>query len=345
MKNRKVLVVGAGLSGTTVARLLAEAGIDVTVIDRRGHVAGNAYDEVNELGLRLHRYGPHIFHTSNEKVVEFLSKFTTWIPYKHKVKAMLASGELVTLPVNLETAEKVGRENIIDIFYRPYTKKMWGVDIEELDPGIVNRVPVREDMNEYYFPNDSFQALPEHGYTGLIMKMLDHRNIQLRLSTSYEKQLDKDFFHVFNSMSIDEYFENDLGVLPYRSLRFHTYTIPVPRLFPVSQVNFTHSEKYTRITEWKNFPNHGFHPSKTTVTVEEPCDFLDNNYERYYPIKDVSNLNRKLYLQYRERVPKNHTFIGRCGLYAYLDMHQAVSTSLQTGLEFLKLNNCALTEP
>lgn len=339
MKKPRILIVGAGFSGVTVARVLADAGCQVTVIDRRHHIAGNAYDEINSLGLRVHRYGPHIFHTSNEKVVRFLSRFTSWIPYQHKVKAMIASGDLVTFPVNLETAEKVGHENIIDIFYRPYTKKMWGVDIEQIDPEIINRVPVRHDMNELYFPNDTFQNMPEHGYTVLIERMLDHPAISIELATEYSKMMDDDFEHVFNSMSIDEYFDYDIGVLPYRSILFKSTTVPVPRLFPVSSVNFTHNEKYTRVTEWKNFPNHGYHPSSSTITVEEPCDFLDNNLERYYPIKDIAGENRKLYKMYKERAPKNHTFIGRCGLYAYLDMDQAVSSALHTANSFLGLSN------
>jgi UDP-galactopyranose mutase len=336
MKKRKILIVGGGFSGATVARVLADAGHLVTLIDQRNHIAGNAFDEVNDIGLRVHRYGPHIFHTSNGKVVEFLSRFTIWIPYQHKVKAMLLNGELVTLPVNLETAAKVGQDNILDTFYRPYTKKMWGLELDELDPSISNRVAVRQDMNELYFPNDTFQKFPKQGYTALIYQMLDHSKINIKLSTKYSKKMDVDFDYVFNSMSIDEYFDFDLGILPYRSLKFHTSTIPIPKLFPVSVVNFTHSEKYTRVTEWKNFPSHGLHPSSTTITVEEPCDFLDNNLERYYPINDIFGENRRLYKLYRERAPTNHTFIGRCGLYAYLDMDQAVSSALHTANSFLE---------
>jgi len=336
MKKRKILIVGAGFSGATVARVLAESGYGVTIIDKRNHIAGNAYDELNDIGLRIHRYGPHIFHTSNEKVVQFLSGFTSWIPYQHKVKAMLENGELVTFPVNLETAAKVGQGNILDIFYRSYTKKMWGVELAELDTEIINRVPVRQDMNELYFPKDMFQQLPAHGYTALIDRMLDHPNITIELHTKYTKEMDYDFIHVFNSMSIDEYFDFDLGILPYRSLKFHTSNVPIPKLFPVSVVNFTHSEKYTRVTEWKNFPNHGTHPSNTTITVEEPCDFLHNDLERYYPIKDISGSNRKLYKLYKDRAPVNHTFIGRCGLYAYLDMDQAVSSALHAATRFIQ---------
>jgi UDP-galactopyranose mutase len=137
---KKILIVGAGLSGATIARLLAEKGHTITIIAQRPHIAGNAYDRINEHGIRIHEYGPHLFHTSNEKVVDFLSRFTEWTPYMHKVKAMLSNGQLVTLPVNIETATIVGKANIIDTFYRPYTKKMWGLDIEELDPTIMERI-------------------------------------------------------------------------------------------------------------------------------------------------------------------------------------------------------------
>ena len=176
---KKILVVGAGLSGSVVARECAEKGYEVTVIDKRGHIGGNCYDFVDEDGILTHLYGPHLFHTSELEVVSWLSRFTEWVPYKHKVKAQLSSGRLVTLPVNKETAQIVGRENIIDTFYRPYTKKMWGKDIEELDPSILSRVPIRNDDNEYYFPDARFQAMPKYGYTRLFENILDHENIKI----------------------------------------------------------------------------------------------------------------------------------------------------------------------
>jgi UDP-galactopyranose mutase len=153
------LVVGAGLSGCVVARELANAGHSVRVIEARSHIAGNCYDYVNSLGIRIHKYGPHLFHTSNEKVVSYLSQFTKWTEYKHKVKALLVDGRLVTLPVNRETLGIVGEDNVIDVFYIPYTRKMWNMEIEDLDKSIVGRVPIRDDDNEFYFPDDTFQAI------------------------------------------------------------------------------------------------------------------------------------------------------------------------------------------
>jgi len=330
-----VLVVGAGFSGATIARMIADAGFEVEVIDSRNHLAGNAYDFINEHQIRVHKYGPHLFHTCNQEVIDFLSRFTEWIPYQHKVKAMLDNGRLVTLPVNKETSEIVGEDNVLDIFYRPYTKKMWGMTLEEIDPGIINRVPVRNDLNELYFPNDSFQALPSNGYTAIVKRMLDHPLIRISLNTFFDKSSLDGYEHCFNSMSIDEFFDNIHGRLPYRSIKFHTHTLPINKVFPVAVVNFTHEEKYTRVTEWKNLPNHGESKVFSTLTFEEPCDYVENNYERYYPVKDLSQLNRNLYKRYASMTPNNVTFIGRCGLYAYLDMHQAIASAMSISKKYL----------
>jgi len=331
-----ILIIGTGFSGAIIARELAEANYRVTIIDKRDHIAGNAYDFINEYGITIHKYGPHLFHTSNEKVVAWLSKFTEWIPYRHKVKALLSTGQLVTLPVNQETIDIVGQDNLLDTFFRPYTRKMWGVDLEMLDPAILNRVPVRNDLNEEYFPNDTFQALPKNGYTQLIKNILSHVNILIKLDTCFNKDMESEYDHIFNSMAIDEYFDYLYGKLPYRSIKFHTQTLPIPHIYPVATVNFTHQEPYTRVTEWKNLPNHGQNSCYTTLTVEEPCSYEDNNYERYYPVKDLDGKNRDLYFNYKKLIPEKVTFIGRCGLYAYLNMDQAINTALTTVTKFIK---------
>jgi UDP-galactopyranose mutase len=333
--SQRILVVGAGFSGAVVARELAEAGWMVTVIDQRDHIAGNAYDAVNDIGIRVHRYGPHLFHTSNERVVAWLSRFTAWVPYRHRVKALLADGRYVTLPVNRETTAIVGQDRLLDVFYRPYTRKMWGAELEAIAPDILQRVPIRDDLNEQYFPHDTFQALPVHGYTALIGRMLEHERIEVVLSQPFEHRMEPAFAHVFTSMPIDEYFEYTLGRLPYRSIRFHSYTLPVPRLLPVATVNFTHDAPYTRMTEWKLLPGHGEAEGYTTITVEEPCSFEENNFERYYPVKDRDGINRRCYARYASMAPGHVTFIGRCGLYAYLDMHQAVNSALAVSAAFL----------
>jgi UDP-galactopyranose mutase len=329
------LVVGAGFSGVVIARELAEAGHKVVVIDKRTHIAGNAYDYVNEYGIRVHKYGPHLFHTSNQVVFDWLSKFTDWVPYKHKVKAQLEDGRYATLPVNRETKEMVGAENVLDIFFRPYTKKMWGVELDDLNPEIINRVPIRDDDNEFYFPDDKLQYMPMNGYTAMVKNILDHDNIEVLLNTVYDKSVNSDYDHIFNSMPIDEYFDFEHGDLPYRSIKFETITLPIANALPAATVNFTHDGPKTRVTEWKKIPFHGSNKYNTTLTFEEPCDYKDNNFERYYPVKDRGGKNRELYEKYKDEQPYYMTFIGRCGLYAYLDMHQAVNIALTTVRKFL----------
>ena len=324
----RILIVGAGLSGSVIARELAEDGHAVEVIDQRDHVAGNAYDYVNRHGIRVHKYGPHLFHTSNEEVWNYLSHFTNWLPYKHKVKALLDDGRYVTLPVNKYTKEAVGEENVLDVFFRPYTKKMWGVSLDELNPNIINRVPIRDDDNEYYFPDDKYQAIPTEGYTTMVQHMLNHENIAVYLNEKFDKSEEVDYDHIFNSMPIDVYYDCMYGELPYRSIKFHNFDIFMHKCLPTATVNFTHDGPYTRVTEWKNIVGHGENPYITSMTFEEPCDYKDNNYERYYPVKDMAGKNKELYQAYKEIKNERTTFIGRCGLYAYLDMHQAVNSAL-----------------
>ena len=330
------LVVGAGFSGSVIAYELKKAGHTVRVIDSRDHVGGNAYDYTNEHGIRIHKYGPHIFHTNNKKVYEWVTQFGEWVPYKHKVKAMLSDGRYVTLPVNKETKEIVGEENIISTFFAPYTYKMWGKTIEELDPSIIKRVAARDDLNEYYFPNDDYQYLPKDGYDKIFKEILS--DVTVDLSTPFDKSMEKDYDHIFNSMALHEYFDYQYGELPYRSIIFHNMHVPAPKVLPVTTVNFTHDGPYTRMSEWKNMPNHGNNCKMTTITYEEPCDYKDNNYERYYPVKDIDGTNRVIYNNYKKLIKENMTFIGRCGMYVYVDMHQAINSALTTVEKFLEKN-------
>lgn len=336
----RILVVGAGLYGSVVARELADAGHEILVIDKRDHIAGNIYDYVNDDGIRIHRYGPHLFHTNNESVVNYLSRFTDWVEYFHKVKAILSDGRYVTLPVNRETKEIVGEDKILDTFFRPYTKKMWGKELEELDPSIMNRVPIRDDDNELYFPKDKFQLIPKDGYTNMVKKMLDHPNIVISLENEFSKDLESVFDYIFNSMPIDQYYDFEFGELPYRSIKFHNQFIPTPKLLPAPVVNFTHNGPYTRMTEWKNIPCHGENELCTWITYEEPCDYKENNLERYYPVKDIDGKNREIYQMYAEKAKSkdNMEFIGRCGLYVYIDMDQAVASAISCAKRFIKEN-------
>jgi UDP-galactopyranose mutase len=260
------------------------------------------------------------------------------VDYQHRVKAILADGSLVTLPVNLETKDRVGADNVVDTFIRPYSEKMWGLKLEEISPDIINRVPIRNDYNELYFPDDQFQAMPKEGYTKMFENLLDHPNIQVRLETAFDKGMEADYLHVFNSMPIDEYYDYSLGPLPYRSLKFHHVDLPIPRIFPVCQVNFTNDGPYTRVVEWKNIPNSPQNEQFTSITYEEPCSYTENNNERFYPVKDASGKNRALFLQYKQIENPKTTFIGRLGQYVYLDMHQVVSSSMAIAEKFIKEN-------
>lgn len=329
----KCLVVGAGLYGAVLARALADKGHSLHVIEQRDHIAGNCFDQKNEHGIRIHTYGPHIFHTSNETVVAYVKKFADWLPYRHRVRAQLGDGTLVPLPVNRETLKHVPLERVIDTFFRPYTRKMWGMEIEELDPSILARVPVDPDAPDDYFPKDSFVGFPEQGYAAFVGEILHHPAISVALATTYTHGMEDAFDYCFNAMPIDAFFGFKFGRLPYRSIRFQTFSLPVPRLFPVAVVNFTHDGPSTRVTEWKQFPGHGVSPDWTTLTIEHPCADHENGYERYYPVKDRDGANRALYRRYHELVPSRMRFIGRCGLYAYLDMHQAISSALRLAEE------------
>lgn len=328
-KKHTVLVVGAGLAGSTCARLLADQQHGVTVIDQRDHIAGNAYDYVDTHGIRIHKYGPHIFHTSDAKVMQFLSRFTEWIPYVHHVKCLDPHGDLCDFPPSATMMQQLGEQEILDIFYRPYTTKMWGTDIHELDSSVLDRVKKRSRDQVGYFA-DQWQCLPRDGYTEMVSRMLDSSNITVLLNTSWQSSMLGQFDFVFNCMSIDQYHDYCLGILPYRSLRFHHWTVHGDPLSDVPVVNFTTQNRFTRITDWRLFPNQPRQEKHHvgTVTLEEPCDAADNHDQRFYPIKDRQHNNIKLYRDYATLTPANMMFLGRCGLYSYLDMHQAVSSTM-----------------
>lgn len=370
----KVLVVGAGFAGAVIARELAEAGgYRVTVIDRRDHIAGNAYDPVHpNTGARYHKYGPHIFHTNSRQIFEYLSQFTQWLPYRHVVNAVLPDGRAAPMPMNrdtvnvhygltlanetemrafLETVREpiaepanaqehlysiYGRE-LTDLFFGRYTSKMWGLELAEMPISLVARLPVRYDSDANYF-NDEYQGMPAQGYLSLFEKMLDHPHIEVRLNTAFAVSMEDEYAHVFNSMPIDEYFDNSFGPLPYRSIRFdHRFNEPFD--YQVPTVNFTDTGKYTRKTAWPLYPGCGGEVGGH-VTYEEPCSYEDNNLERYYPIKTIDGWPQRRYKQYEAlaKEKKNMTFIGRCGQYVYYDMHQVVANSLNIAKNFLELS-------
>lgn len=328
-RKSNILVVGTGFSGSVIARELADKGYNVTIIDRRSHIGGNCFDEMVN-GVRVHKYGPHLFHTNNAKVVDWLSKFTEWVEYKHKVKAYF-NGEFLTLPPNQHTQNVLGNR-LFDVIYAPYTFKMWGT--LGIDSKVLDRIKIRNDDNEFYFPNDSYQYLPKDGYTKVFENILTHPNITVQLNTVYNKDLESQYDRVFNSMAIDEYYDYCYGELPYRSIKFH-HTDTIDFKMPTAVVNFTDNSKFTRVTNWSMLPSHG---SGELYTLEEPCDYKENNLERYYPVKDVDNINKVVYNKYKSIHNNKVTFIGRCGLYTYLDMDMAIASSLSIANQFLNSN-------
>ena len=381
---RGILVVGAGLAGAVHARQLADAGLRVHVIDRRPHIAGNAFDEVGPDGVRIHRYGPHLFHTANKTVLDYVKRFAEWVPYTHRVKAVLPTGQLVPLPINLDTlnlvfgtklaneteararlaeaavpianpanaaeylASQIGIE-LRDLFFRPYTKKMWAIDLENLEASVVKRLPLRFDRNDTYFADSDTQIMPRHGYAAFVQNILCHPLISVAVSTAFDHCMLADFDYCFASLAIDEYYRYCEGMLPYRSIRFHHRSEPFPAQAGVwaehdgadfSVVNFTDDKAFTRETAWHRLPYHVHEKTgRSTITQEEPCDYRDNNFERYYPVKTVDGVNEAIYARYKtlaEADSGHITFIGRCGTYRYLDMDQVINQSLLSAERWLR---------
>ena len=320
-----VLVVGCGLAGITYARFIAEAGHHVTIIDKRDHVAGNVYDYFED-DIRVHKYGLHIFHTNNDTVIDWLSKFTGWVEYKHISKA-LYNDHYYPIPINKYSVERLGIDKCIEVFVKPYSEKMWATPYKEIGKSIFKRLPIKDDYNPYYFPNDKFQGFPSAGYTEMVNNILDHKNIVVKLSTPFEKKLEKDFDYIFNSMSIDDYYGYIYGELPYRSIKYDLQKKETNSFLDHVQVVFTTTTGPTRVIEWKKLPNHG-DSNTTLVTYETPCGYKENNYERYYPMVLKDNSAIDLYNKYKSIENKKMKFIGRCGTYQYLNMDQVINQSI-----------------
>jgi UDP-galactopyranose mutase len=351
-----VLVVGAGFAGSVLAeRLASQAGMRVLVVERRNHVGGNAYDHHDDAGILIHRYGPHIFHTNSTEVFEYLSRFTAWRPYSHRVLASV-DGLLLPIPINLDTINelyglrlssfeleeffaaraervepartsedvvvgRVGRE-LYEKFFRGYTRKQWGLDPSELDAQVTARVPVRTNRDARYF-TDTYQTMPLHGYARLFERMLDHPNIKVMLGTDHREIAPLiPYRQMVYTGAIDEFFGSRFGRLPYRSLDFATETFDVASHQPAPVVNYPNEEAYTRITEFKYLTGQR-HP-KTTVMYEYPRADGDP----YYPVPRPENA--VLYRRYRalaEQTPGVH-FVGRLATYKYYNMDQVVAQAL-----------------
>jgi UDP-galactopyranose mutase len=355
------LIVGAGFAGSVLAeRLATQLGKKVLVVDRRPHVGGNAYDEKDAAGVLIHRYGPHIFHTNSEEVANYLSQFTRWRPYEHRVLASVKQGLLVPVPINRTTlnilyglelsteeaaadflasrAEPVGKirtsEDVVisavgrelyEIFFQGYTRKQWGLDPSELDKSVTARVPSRTNSDDRYF-TDSFQNMPADGYTRLFENMLDQNGIELALGVEFkDAQKQAVYNRLIFTGPIDEYFGFRFGKLPYRSLKFRHETLDLEWFQPVGTVNYPAEHvAHTRISECKHMT--GQVTQKTTVTYEYPTAEGDP----YYPVPRPEN--QALYKKYEALALEtpNVLFVGRLATYRYYNMDQVVGQALAT---------------
>lgn len=334
---KRILVVGSGLTGSTIARVLAENDFLVDVLEQRNHIGGNVFDLKSTSGIRYHLYGPHLFHTNNMKVVDFLSGFTKWDVYHHKVRALDPNGEMVVFPLTLSERSKYTTDAELDIFIKPYSHKMWGMDHFKLHPSVIGRIKKRQDNTENYFLTDRFQAIPDRGYTHMLEQMLNHPGIHVFLNEKFDRTYEDPYDHVFYTGSIDEYFNFVLGLLPYRSIKFTHREYPMARVLPSLQLNFTVQSTFTRVCDWSYLPENAREGvEKTVLSFEEPCDFLENDFKRFYPIPDLVGANRLLYEQYQAMASKKVTFVGRLGKYAYINMDQAVASALKTSHGFIR---------
>ncbi|MCJ8164188.1 UDP-galactopyranose mutase [Pontibacter sp. E15-1] len=350
------LIVGAGFAGSVLAeRLATQCNKKVLIIDKRPHIGGNAYDHYNEEGILVHKYGPHIFHTNSRDVFDYLSQFTPWRPYEHRVLASV-DGQLVPMPINMDTinklyglqltsfevdaffksvaenipvvktsedvvVSKVGRE-LYEKFFRNYTRKQWGMDPSELDKSVTSRVPVRTNRDDRYF-TDTFQAMPLHGYTAMFEKMLAHPNIKVMLNTDYHEIVEMiPFREMIYTGPVDEYFDFIYGKLPYRSLEFKHETLDKAQHLPAAVVNYPNEQAYTRITEFKYLTGQEHH--KTSVVYEFPRAEGDP----YYPVPRVENA--AIYNKYKKLADETTGvhFVGRLATYKYYNMDQVVAQAL-----------------
>ncbi|MBD0376214.1 MAG: UDP-galactopyranose mutase [Flavisolibacter sp.] len=350
------LIVGAGFAGSVIAeRLASQANKKVLIIDKRDHIGGNAYDYFNHDGILIHKYGPHIFHTNSREVFDYLSKFTEWRPYEHKVLASV-DGQLVPIPINLNTinllyglnlnssqveeffaskaepvtrirtsedvvVSKVGRE-LYEKFFRGYTRKMWDLDPSELDASVTARVPTRTNRDNRYF-TDTYQAMPLHGYTVMFQNMLSHPNIKIMLNTDYKEIIDIiPYKKLIYTGPIDLFFDYCYGKLPYRSLEFKFETIDAEFFQPTGTVNYPNEQAYTRITDFKYLTGQKHY--KTAIVYEFPRAEGDP----YYPVPRPENA--EIYKKYQQLASTmtNTYFVGRLATYKYYNMDQVVAQAL-----------------
>lgn len=358
------LIVGAGFAGCILAERLARgSNKEVLLIDRRPHIAGNAYDHYNDAGILVHKYGPHIFHTNSLEVFDYLSRFTAWRSYEHRVLASV-DGRLLPIPINLDTinqyynlrlssaevepflakmaepcasvrtsedviVSKVGRD-LYNKFFRNYTRKQWGLDPSELDASVTARIPIRTNTDDRYF-TDSYQAMPLRGYTRMFENMIDDHRIKVMLNCDY-RDIQRWFpaARTIFTGPIDEFFDYRFGKLPYRSLDFVHQTVEAPRYQIAPVVNYPNEHAYTRITEFKYLT--GQEHSRTSIVYEYPKAEGDP----YYPIPRPEN--HEIYLKYQELAATTPMvyFVGRLATYKYYNMDQVAAQALATYSKVLR---------
>lgn len=350
------LVVGAGFAGSVLAeRLASQLNKRVLLIDKRPHIGGNAFDAFDDAGILVHPYGPHIFHTNSSMVFDYLSQFTAWRPYEHRVLASV-DGQLLPIPINLDTVNglynlnltsfeveeflrsraeavdpcrtsedvvvgKVGRE-LYEKFFRGYTRKQWGLDPSELDASVTARVPTRTNRDGRYF-TDKFQAMPLLGYTRMFQNMVAHPNVKVLLNTDYREVIDfMPFRRMIYTGPVDAFFNFKYGQLPYRSLRFEHVTLNEERHQAVGTVNYPNEFAFTRVSEFKHIT--GQTHERTSLVYE----YAQAEGDPYYPVPRPENA--ALYKRYEEDAEReqNVDFVGRLATYKYYNMDQVVAQAL-----------------
>ena len=351
------LIVGAGFAGSVCAERLAAAGYTCLIVDRRPHIGGNAYDCLDKAGIQIHPYGPHIFHTNSKRIFEYLSRFTHWRFYEHRVLAQV-DGELYPIPINRTTINKLYGKNLDeagveaflesvrerrstirtsedvvlssvgsdlgDKFFRGYTRKQWGLDLSELSAGVAARIPTRTDDDDRYF-TDGFQFMPVPGYTAMFEKILSNPRIEVRTGVAFEELRNQiEYRHLVFTGAIDSYYAFRFGKLPYRSLRFdHEHRAGEASWQSVGTVNYPMDQDYTRITEFKHLT--GQEHQGTSIVREYPMAEGDP----FYPIPRPEN--EQLFKRYQELgdLEENVTFVGRLAQYRYYNMDQVVGAALK----------------
>lgn len=368
MNSKNILIVGAGFSGAVIGRQLAEQGHKVQIIDSRAHIAGNCFDARDEkTDVMVHTYGPHIFHTDNELVWNFVNKFATMMPYVNRVKATV-NGQVFSLPINLHTinqffkktcspteakaliAEKgdssitdpqsfeeqalrfVGKE-LYEAFFKGYTIKQWGMSPAQLPASILKRLPIRFNYDDNYF-NHKFQGMPKDGYTKMIADILEHPGISVSLGTQYQPDTRAQYDHVFYSGPLDAFYDFQFGRLGYRTLDFERFTVEGDYQ-GCAVMNYCEQEvPYTRITEHKYFSPWEHHEG--SVCYKEFSRACEESDIPYYPIRQVGEMNLlEKYVDLAEQ-EQNITFIGRLGTYRYLDMDVTIAEALKTAEDYLR---------